>query len=127
MSNGPGEIAGIKTQKTKLCRVRLEPELEETAALWPAAKRFGLALKLDRWAQTVENQRPDYDFGRARSEGAAGFGTVSAAAEGGLELASLESVSASTVHLSSGKRCCNSTYAHTILAGSVHVAKNRVK
>jgi hypothetical protein len=29
----------MKAQK-KICRVTLEPELEEIAALWPAAKRF---------------------------------------------------------------------------------------
>jgi len=53
MSNGPGEIGGMKMQKTKLCRVRLEPELEEIAALWPAAKRFEVALKLKRWAKQL--------------------------------------------------------------------------
>ena len=53
MSNGPGEIGGMKMQKAKLCRVRLEPELEAIAALWPAAKRFEVALKLKRWAKQL--------------------------------------------------------------------------
>ena len=42
----------MKTEK-KLCRVKLEPELEEIAALWPAAKRFEVAQKLKRWARQL--------------------------------------------------------------------------
>ena len=34
----------------KYCPVTLEPELEEIAALWPAAKRFEMAEKFRRWA-----------------------------------------------------------------------------
>ena len=37
----------------KVCRVRLEPELEAIAALWPAAKRFEVAQKLKRWAKQL--------------------------------------------------------------------------
>ena len=43
MSKGTGHIGGMKMQKTKLCRVRLEPELEEIAALWNAATVHSLA------------------------------------------------------------------------------------
>ena len=50
MSNRWDEIGGMKTEK-KFCRVTLEPELEEIAALWPAAKRFEVAHKLKRWAK----------------------------------------------------------------------------
>jgi hypothetical protein len=56
MSNPPGENGGgMKTEKPdkKICRVRLEPELEEIAALWPAAKRFEVAQKLRRWAKQL--------------------------------------------------------------------------
>jgi hypothetical protein len=42
----------MKTGK-KFCRVTLEPELEEIAALWPAAKRFEVAGKLKRWAKQL--------------------------------------------------------------------------
>jgi len=34
-------------------RVELEPELEEIAALWPAAKRFEMARKFRRWARQL--------------------------------------------------------------------------
>jgi len=34
-------------------RVTLEPELEEIAALWPAAKRFEAAAKMRRWARQL--------------------------------------------------------------------------
>ena len=53
MSNRGWEIGGMKTVK-KFCRVRLEPELEEIAALWPAAKRFEVAQKLRRWARQLK-------------------------------------------------------------------------
>ena len=53
MSNLAGEIAGMKTEK-KFCRVTLEPELQEIAALWPAAKRFEVAHKLRRWAKQLK-------------------------------------------------------------------------
>jgi len=42
----------MKTEK-KFCRVTLEPELQEIAALWPAAKRFEVAHKLRRWAKQL--------------------------------------------------------------------------
>jgi hypothetical protein len=45
-------IRAMKTDK-KFCRVTLEPELQEIAALWPAAKRFEVALKLKRWAKQL--------------------------------------------------------------------------
>jgi hypothetical protein len=43
----------MKTEK-KFCRVTLEPELQEIAALWPAAKRFEVAYKLKRWAKQLK-------------------------------------------------------------------------
>jgi hypothetical protein len=45
----------MKTEKAekRFCRVRLEPELEEIAGLWPAAKRFEVARKLKRWAKQL--------------------------------------------------------------------------
>ncbi len=43
----------MKTDK-KFCRVTLEPELQEIAALWPAAKRFEVAQKLGRWAKQLK-------------------------------------------------------------------------
>jgi hypothetical protein len=51
----PAILDGMKSEKSekKLCRVRLEPELEEIAALWPAAKRFEVAQKLKRWAKQL--------------------------------------------------------------------------
>lgn len=36
------------------CPVTLEPELEEQAALWPAAKRFAMAQKYRRWARQLK-------------------------------------------------------------------------
>jgi hypothetical protein len=53
MSNLAWEIGGMKTEK-KFCRVTLEPELQEIAALWPAAKRFEVAHKLKRWAKQLK-------------------------------------------------------------------------
>jgi len=53
MSNPGGKLGRMKTEK-KFCRVRLEPELEEIAALWPAAKRFEVAQKLKRWAKQLK-------------------------------------------------------------------------
>jgi hypothetical protein len=47
-----GKLAAMKTEK-KFCRVTLEPELQEIAALWPAAKRFEVAFKLKRWAKQL--------------------------------------------------------------------------
>jgi hypothetical protein len=52
MSNPARETGGMKTEK-KICRVTLEPELQEIAALWPAAKRFEVAFKLRRWAKQL--------------------------------------------------------------------------
>ena len=45
-------LAYMKTER-KFCRVALEPELQEIAALWPAAKRFEVAHKLKRWAKQL--------------------------------------------------------------------------
>jgi hypothetical protein len=53
MSNRACEIGRMKTEK-KFCRVTLEPELQEIAALWPAAKRFEVAHKLRRWAKQLK-------------------------------------------------------------------------
>jgi hypothetical protein len=53
MSNLGCDIGGMKTEK-KFCRVTLEPELQEIAALWPAAKRFEVAHKLKRWAKQLK-------------------------------------------------------------------------
>ena len=36
------------------CPVTLEPELEEMASLWPAAKRFEMAQKFRRWARQLK-------------------------------------------------------------------------
>jgi hypothetical protein len=49
------KLGGMKTDKSekRVCRVRLEPELEKIAALWPAAKRFEVAQKLKRWAKQL--------------------------------------------------------------------------
>lgn len=52
MSNRLRESGRMKTEK-KFCRVKLEPELEEIAALWPAAKRFEVAQKLKRWSRQL--------------------------------------------------------------------------
>ncbi len=35
------------------CRVKLEPELEERAALWNPAKRRAVARKMQRWARQL--------------------------------------------------------------------------
>jgi hypothetical protein len=48
----PAKLTYMKTDK-KFCRVTLEPELEKMAALWPAAKRFEVAQKLNRWAKQL--------------------------------------------------------------------------
>jgi hypothetical protein len=42
----------MKTEKGS-ARVKLEPELEEIAALWPAAKRFEMARKFGRWSRQL--------------------------------------------------------------------------
>lgn len=47
----PGDDGRVKIEK--MCRVQLEPELQEMAALWPAAKRFEVARKLKRWARQL--------------------------------------------------------------------------
>jgi len=46
-------MKNIKIQDT-YCPVTLEPELEEMAALWPAAKRFEMAEKFRRWARQLK-------------------------------------------------------------------------
>ena len=40
--------------ENKYCPVTLEQELEEIAALWPAAKRFEMAQKFKRWARQLK-------------------------------------------------------------------------
>jgi len=42
-----------KTKTKKARRVALEPELEEIAAFWSAAKRFEMARKFRRWARQL--------------------------------------------------------------------------
>jgi len=42
-----------KTKARKARRVALEPELEEIAGFWPAAKRFEMARKFRRWARQL--------------------------------------------------------------------------
>ena len=42
-----------KRRGRKRPRVELKPELEEIAALWPAAKRFEMARKFRRWARQL--------------------------------------------------------------------------
>lgn len=37
----------------KYCPVTLEPELEEIASLWPAAKRFEMARVFKRWSRQL--------------------------------------------------------------------------
>jgi hypothetical protein len=51
----PATLDGYEAEDTnkRVCRVRLEPELEAIAALWPAAKRFEVAQKLRRWAKQL--------------------------------------------------------------------------
>jgi len=41
-------------QPQGFCPVKLEPELEEIAALWPAAKRLAVARKFKRWARQLK-------------------------------------------------------------------------
>ncbi len=36
-----------------MTKVLLEPELEEMAADWPAAKRFDVGRKLERWSHQL--------------------------------------------------------------------------
>ena len=43
----------IKVQN-RYCPVKLEQELEEIAAMWPAAKRFEMARKFRRWARQLK-------------------------------------------------------------------------
>lgn len=45
--------AALIPSPTLKCRVALEPELEEIAAFWPAAKRFEMARKFGRWARQL--------------------------------------------------------------------------
>jgi len=44
----------VEAMKNPLFRVTLEPELEEIAASWPAAKRFEAARKFSRWARQLK-------------------------------------------------------------------------
>jgi hypothetical protein len=46
--------APIPALLPKRPRVALEPELEEIAAFWPAAKRFEMARKFGRWARQLK-------------------------------------------------------------------------
>jgi len=50
---GPAPAAPNPQLLPKRPRVALEPELEEIAALWPAAKRFEMARKFRRWARQL--------------------------------------------------------------------------
>lgn len=43
-----------KCKSKRRARVELEPELEEIAALWSAAKRFEMARKFGRWARQLK-------------------------------------------------------------------------
>jgi hypothetical protein len=52
-SQCPTRFESLQGMDKKYCRVTLEPELEEIAALWPAAKRFEAARKLRRWARQL--------------------------------------------------------------------------
>ena len=52
MSIPSRHIPGMKTDKGP-ARVKLEPELEEIAAMWPAAKRFEMARKFGRWSRQL--------------------------------------------------------------------------
>jgi hypothetical protein len=49
----PASIATPVRKVRRRPRVELEPELEEIAALWPAAKRFEMARKFRRWARQL--------------------------------------------------------------------------
>jgi hypothetical protein len=42
-----------KPAAKKRPRVALEPELEQIAAFWPAAKRFEMARKFRRWSRQL--------------------------------------------------------------------------
>jgi hypothetical protein len=53
MSMATPETARMKKEKCEP-RVKLEPELEEIAGSWPAAKRFEMARKFARWAQQLK-------------------------------------------------------------------------
>jgi hypothetical protein len=50
-ASAPSPATPRKTRRRP--RVELEPELEEIAALWPAAKRFEMARKFRRWARQL--------------------------------------------------------------------------
>jgi hypothetical protein len=50
--NDPSEIPLLPLPPKKL-RVALEPELEQVAGCWPAAKRFEMARKFHRWARQL--------------------------------------------------------------------------
>jgi hypothetical protein len=49
----PAPVAAPVRKTRRRPRVELEPELEEIAALWPAAKRFEMARKFRRWARQL--------------------------------------------------------------------------
>jgi hypothetical protein len=53
MSMAASETSLMKKEKCRP-RVTLEPELEEIAGAWPAAKRFEMARKFARWAQQLK-------------------------------------------------------------------------
>jgi hypothetical protein len=56
MSNPPCKLArmNVKEKIKTYSRVRLEPELEEIAGLWPANKRLEVARKFKRWAHQLQ-------------------------------------------------------------------------
>jgi hypothetical protein len=49
---GPAPAPGARKPKRRP-RVALEPELEEVAAMWSAAKRFEMARKFLRWSRQL--------------------------------------------------------------------------
>jgi len=51
--SGPEPAKPPKTKTKKRRRVELEPELEEIAAFWSAAKRFEMSRKFRRWARQL--------------------------------------------------------------------------
>ena len=53
MSMATPDASPMKNEKCQP-RVTLEPELEEIAGDWPAAKRFEMARKFARWAQQLK-------------------------------------------------------------------------
>jgi hypothetical protein len=53
LNQSPEIMITVKLRPKRPVRVALEPELEEIAAFWPAAKRFEMARKFRRWARQL--------------------------------------------------------------------------